>query len=429
VKPEISDVVDRLLDSRWVPWGRVIEDAKLHQPVEAEPAPDVVVAPYRWLLRRVGDGVRLTQAGHLPPAVVTEAVEALGWQREWIGKYNREAHTGPILELRESAQRFGLLRKYRGKLLMTKLGRRLADDPSGLWWRIAAQLPDARSEPERHSGVLYLLIVAAGRPRDDELLADGMSILGWADGRQPYAPLSSQDAFSAARDTWIMFHRLGLLPKQGWLDAPLPPSKAGVRLARAALLGQEPPSSAPPPRSAGRETAARAVQLTVTLRNIEPAIWRRLVVPATLTLRELHEVIQTSIGWLNYHLHLFDIDGVLYGDVEEIDDQRLGEEETFTVGEAVQVTHEFSYEYDFGDSWDHDIVVEQVMPSVGSGAPHLIGGARACPPEDCGGTRGYEHLLEVLADPFKQGPRSDAAVGCRRVRRRGVRPCRNERAA
>jgi hypothetical protein len=150
-----------------------------------------------------------------------------------------------------------------------------------------------------------------------------------------------------------------------------------------------------PPVLELRESA----QLTVTLRDIEPAIWRRLVVPASLTLRELHAVIQTAMGWQDYHLHLFDVDGVVYGDVEEIDDRPLGDEETFTVGQAVERVSMFSYEYDFGDGWVHDIRVEQVMSGIGSGTPHLIGGARACPPEDCGGSWGYENLLEVLADP------------------------------
>jgi hypothetical protein len=102
------------------------------------------------------------------------------------------------------------------------------------------------------------------------------------------------------------------------------------------------------------------------------------------------------MGWQGYHLHRFEIDGVLYGDVEEIEGRPLGEEESFTIGRAAR---DFSYEYDFGDGWDHEIRIEQAVLSIGSGAPHLIGGQRACPPEDCGGTPGYEHLLDVLADP------------------------------
>jgi hypothetical protein len=136
----------------------------------------------------------------------------------------------------------------------------------------------------------------------------------------------------------------------------------------------------------------------VSLRDTD--VWRRLVAPASLTLRELHAVLQTAMGWEDYHLHLFDVDGVLYGDVEEIEGQPLGDEETFTLAQAAEAVREFVYEYDFGDSWHHDIVIEQAMPSVGTGTPHLVAGAGACPPEDCGGAGGFERLLGVpLADP------------------------------
>jgi hypothetical protein len=187
-----------------------------------------------------------------------------------------------------------------------------------------------------------------------------------------------------------MFRRLGLLGKRDRWDEPEPPpTPQGRTLARAALIGRD----ATPAISAKGRSAEQAVQLTVTLRDVEPPIWRRLVVPTSLTLHELHTVIQTAMGWQNYHLHLFDVDGVNYGDVEDMEGP-LGDEDAFTVGQAAGG---FSYEYDFGDGWTHDIHIDQVIASVG--APQLVGGARACPPEDCGGAWGYRHLLEVLADP------------------------------
>jgi len=394
----VAPVVDRLRAARRRSWLQIIDDAALDRPAGQDDAPAAVVAPCRWLLERVGGGVRLTKAGYLPPVLVSEAMAALGWQDDWIGKQNREDQTLPILELRESAQRLGLLRRYRGQLQVTKLGHRLIDDPVGLWWHLAERLPVARSEAERDAGVLYLLTVAAGRSEDDALLADGMSILGWAP-RGGHQPLSSAAAFAAARDTWVVFYRLGLLARRRRWDEPEPPPSSQARiLARAALLGRTvrtEQTSGPNPG----HSSERAVQLTVTLRDVEPAIWRRLVVPATLTLRELHAVIQTAMGWEGYHLHLFDVNGVLYGDVEEIEGRPRGDEETFTVGQLADAVGAFSYEYDFGDGWTHDIVIDQVVASVGPGTPHLVGGARACPPEDCGGPWGYEHLLEVLADP------------------------------
>jgi Plasmid pRiA4b ORF-3-like protein len=399
MRTEMETIVERLHHARSLPWLRVIDDADLDRSAEQAEMADVAVAPYRWLLKRVGSGVRLTQAGYMPPALVSEAMVALGWQDEWIGKHNREDQTLPILELRESAQRFGLLRKNRGQLLVTKAGRDLVADPIGLWWHLAQRLPDARSEPERHAGMLYLLTVAAGRALDDALLAEGMAILGWAE-RGTHQPLGPSSAFAAARDTWAMFRRLGLLGRRLRWDAPEPPPTPQARtLARAALLGRTGTTAMKAESRPARRIAEQVFQLIVTLRDIEPPIWRRLVVPASLTLRELHAVIQTAMGWKDYHLHMFDIDGVRYGDVEEIEGNPLGDEDSVTVGQAVAGVPEFSYEYDFGDSWTHDIRIEQIVASVGSGTPHLIGGARACPPEDCGGPSWYQELLKALADP------------------------------
>lgn len=397
--PRIADVVNRLRGSRSLPWLRVIDDAGLDRPADGEPTPDGVVAPYLWLLKRVGDGLRLTQAGYLPMAVVAEALRALGADDLQLGPRLREEYT-PVISLRETAQRMGLLRKNRGQLLVTKLGRRQVDDPASLWWHLASRLPDGRSEPEWQAGALYLLTVAAGHPREPALLAQGMSILGWV-GADSWSPLSPDDAFNAAMDTRLMFYRLGLLPLESYRGEPeLPPLESGVRLARAALLGPADQSSVPAPLPVPEKaTAQQAARLTLTLSNIEPAIWRRLVVPESLTLRELHEVIQTAMGWQGYHLHLFDLGGVLYGDVEDIEGRPLGDEQSFTVGQAADQVTEFRYEYDFGDGWDHDIRVEQRITTSGPVAPQVLDGARACPPEDCGGPWGYEHLLEVLADP------------------------------
>ncbi|MEO8888487.1 MAG: plasmid pRiA4b ORF-3 family protein [Jatrophihabitantaceae bacterium] len=244
---------------------------------------------------------------------------------------------------------------------------------------------------------MYLLLVAAGLPINDALLAEGMTIMGWSE-RGTHRRLCPSAAFEAARATWAVFRRLGFVAKYRHSvdDAP---GEAARRLARAALLGRPSTVSAGRTVVSARRSPELAVQLRVALRHIEPDIWRRLVVPASLTLRQLHAVLQTTLGWEDYHLHLFEVDGVLYGDVEELEGHPLGEEETFTIAQAAEAVREFSYEYDFGDSWHHDIVIEQIMPSVGIGTPHLIDGARACPPEDCGGSGGFEELLEVLADP------------------------------
>lgn len=292
------ELIGRLTAARSGRWLRVIADARLDDPVEPEPDPAAVVTPYRWLIEAVGDGVKLSQAGYLPPGLVERAMAELGWAETWPGKNNREDHTIPIRDLRESAQRLGLLRKYKGQLLVTALGRKLAQDPEALWWHLAERLPDARSELERHAGVSYLLLVAAGRPHDDHMLAEALTALGWVD-RTTRTPISDHDAFFAARDTWDMFRRLGVLPEHRSWDEPEPtPTDAAIRLARAALVGRDAPvrTARPRLRVVGADTG-QLVQLTVTLRDVTPPVWRRLAVPASLTLRELHEVIQTAMGW------------------------------------------------------------------------------------------------------------------------------------
>jgi hypothetical protein len=272
VDSDTIEIVERLRRSRSIQLLRVIDDAGLDGPAFVEPEPDAVVAPYQWLLERVSDGVRLTQAGYLPPAIVSAGMRELGWAKDWFGEGNREVQT-PVLELRESAQRFGLVRKNRGQLLVTKLGRKLAGDPAELWWHLAARLPDARFGSEWHAGVLYLLSVAAGRARDDALLAQGMTVLGWAqaDSHQPIGDIA---AFGAARDTWAMFRRLGVLPERARWDMPeLPPSPAAITLARAALLGRAAPAEVvSQPSGPARRAPEQVVQMTMTLRGIEPAI-------------------------------------------------------------------------------------------------------------------------------------------------------------
>ena len=395
MKAEHVALVDRLRRTGWVPLLRLIDDAGVDG--GPCPAPDpTVVEPYRWLLARIGDGVRLTQAGYLPPALVEETMCSLGWDDDWIGKLNREDQTYPVWELRDLARRMGLLRKHRGVLLRTVVGRRLTDDPAGLWWHLADRLPPARTEVEQLAGVLFLLAVAAGRPRPHALVAEGLTALGLVDSATLQPP-SELDAVGLTRDTWAVFRQLGLLPGRPRDDAP--PGPAAVQFARAALIGRDaadPPAPPVPPQPAAR--GDRVVELTVVLRDTEPPVWRRIVVPASLTLRQLHAVLQTAMGWQDYHLHLFDVRGVLYGDVEDFPGE-LGDEDTFTVGDAAAVAGEWRYQYDFGDGWDHDIRVGQRLASVGPGTPHCVDGARACPPEDCGGPHGYERLLSVLADP------------------------------
>lgn len=152
--------------------------------VEADVA-GTMTAPYLWLARRIGpEGMPLTAAGWLPPAVVHEAMTELGWARQWIGKANREDQTLPVLLLRESAQHLGLIRKIKGKLVLTAAAKRLLDDPVQLWLFLARAIARRhRQESERDAVQLLLLEVAAGKRTLWEDCLDavsfGLGVLGW----------------------------------------------------------------------------------------------------------------------------------------------------------------------------------------------------------------------------------------------------------
>jgi len=146
----------------------------------------------------------------------------------------------------------------------------------------------------------------------------------------------------------------------------------------------------------------KVYQLKVTLRGIQPPIWRRLEVRGDTTLDRLHDILQVAFGWTDSHLHQFVARGKLYGMAGP--DFGLGQQDEDEV-RLDQVLRRprarMIYEYDFGDSWKHDIVVEKLLPVAEEQGryPMVTGGRRACPPEDCGGVPGYYQLLEAFADP------------------------------
>jgi hypothetical protein len=144
----------------------------------------------------------------------------------------------------------------------------------------------------------------------------------------------------------------------------------------------------------------RTLQLRVTLKNIKPAIWRRVLVPSDLTFDKLHLVLQAVMGWQNYHLHLFTIHGQKLGIPDPDDHVPLVDERKHRAGALVHKGTTFECEYDFGDGWEHEIVVEAVHEGgTADAAPSCTAGARACPPEDCGGPHRYADLLHALAHP------------------------------
>lgn len=151
-----------------------------------------------------------------------------------------------------------------------------------------------------------------------------------------------------------------------------------------------------------KRAAPKVYELYVELEDIEPPIWRRIIVPAAITLPKLHDVLQVVMGWTNSHLHSFEIgDRNFSSDDGDLAESGMLDENKHTL-EAVlgDSVHEFVYEYDFGDSWRHHIEVESIaQPKTDWFYPLCVAGARAAPPEDVGGVGGYIEFLSAIGDP------------------------------
>jgi len=147
------------------------------------------------------------------------------------------------------------------------------------------------------------------------------------------------------------------------------------------------------------------LQFRVELLGIEPPVWRRIQVPGSYTFWDLHVAIQDAMGWLDYHLHLFRVVGheetIGIPDDEGDDPIKTEPGWTLKIRDFFTETEPLaSYEYDFGDSWVHEVRFEGVQdPERGRRYPRCLSGARRCPPEDCGGTHGYEDFLRIMNDP------------------------------
>ena len=142
-------------------------------------------------------------------------------------------------------------------------------------------------------------------------------------------------------------------------------------------------------------------QLKITLRDSKPPIWRCVLVEGSTNLFELHQTIQVAMGWTDSHLHQFIINKEYYAIPDPYAMRSLKDERRFSLEQvAPQENNKLIYEYDFGDSWEHQILVEKISPPDPSTSyPVCIKGKRACPPEDVGGVWGHEGFLEAMSDP------------------------------
>lgn len=151
-------------------------------------------------------------------------------------------------------------------------------------------------------------------------------------------------------------------------------------------------------------------QFKIELADVnEPKVWRKVIVPADFTFEEFHFVIQISFGWEFSHLFFFSPKGYqskpmieMIDDDDEffemLDDDSMDAETTILSDIFIKEKQKFTYLYDFGDDWKHQITLEKIFKEDENEKPILINGEGACPPEDCGGPWGYHSLKEVLAN-------------------------------
>lgn len=154
---------------------------------------------------------------------------------------------------------------------------------------------------------------------------------------------------------------------------------------------------------AGKKNRA-LYQLKVVLQEIQPPIWRRVQVWEDVTLAQLHHILQIVMGWEDCHLHQFEIGRRIYSVPDPDDDlyeRKVIDESRVRLREVLpRVGTQFEYLYDFGDSWRHELLLESiVLPDLGAEYPRCLAGERRTPPEDVGGSSGYEDYLEAIADP------------------------------
>jgi Plasmid pRiA4b ORF-3-like protein len=153
--------------------------------------------------------------------------------------------------------------------------------------------------------------------------------------------------------------------------------------------------------AAQRITAkTRIFQLKIQLARISPPIWRRVLVPGEIDLAELHLIIQSVFGWTDSHLHEFEIGRARYGTPDpDWGSDDVADESRAALFRLIAAGERFSYTYDFGDDWKHQISVEKILdPQPGTRYPRCVAGRRACPPEDVGGPWSYPGFLDALTD-------------------------------
>lgn len=368
------------------------------------------VGQVRELAGWIGAGRKLTQTGRITLADARTLVELLetGDQmdpvigdRMFKTKSSEELyHLNLLVEWAKAAR---LLRVAGGRLLPVKKNARLLDRPDGLWNALFEAVPRIGSavlvsgwlesvfSQEYAAGLRTLLhrLYAARGP----VAGDALRRAVWQAVTAPYILDDVRPERlrgwrgSNDRDVRLLLDALAALGAVRSDDDTVELTGQGRRAV--AVMRGEPLPGDP------------VFQLRIDLEDIvEPAVWRRVLVPAAARLDQAHAVFQAVMGWENSHMHAFTVDGVQYGRANtELD---FGDERGVTLGALLKEGGSLAYTYDFGDSWDHRVMVEHRLAAEADRSyPVCVAGSGACPPEDCGGAAAYEDLKRTLADPTR----------------------------
>ncbi len=359
------------------------------------------VARVRAFVDWVGAGHALTQTGRLRRVDALALVELLNTgdilDRRFPIQSSAELYRLTLLV--EWAKASGLVRVARGRIVAVRKHAKLLERPAELVCRMLVAIPQL-AEELGHS-VVAVDAVHTVEAVFGDLLAHGGSAsleraceVAWNTAMLRYSfPDATEQQLEFQRrrsdgDVRRILEAVAGLEVLSVADSVIALTPLGS-WAVGAWLGLGTPTS-------------DALYVKVTLdESADPVIWRRLRVPADIRLDRFNQVLGAAMGWQDSHLHVFERGSDRYGFPEP--DLDISDDREVTLGALlVHPGDRLAYEYDFGDSWEHEIVLEAVEQG-GHDGPRCLDGAGRCPPEDVGGTPGYEDLRRVLADPDEDG--------------------------
>ena len=362
----------------------------------------------RTFVEWVGAGRKLTQTGRLTLGDARILVPALGTEDvidPVVGdRVFRTVSSQDLLHLMlvvEWAKSARLVRKTGNRLVPVKKNAALLDDTQKLWLALftvfdrlgEAFLPSGFGESllrvEFANGV-HAILTSLYRS-NGAVAIDSLWATAWAAVTAPYVldhlPETRLGHWRTSnnRDTRRALEalsRLGAVIIENETVELTELGQSGMRR----LLGEPEPGDP-------------VYQVKITLQGVEkPPVWRRVLVPAGIQLDQLHEVVQAAMGWQHAHLHVF-IDGQTYYGVPD-PELPYRDEHATRLNELVKPGGSLEYTYDLGDSWDHEILIEEATIARSDlRYPRCIAGEAACPPEDVGGRPGYARLVDILTDP------------------------------